>query len=255
MNEPSDGLHGETRNEIQSEAQRAKQHETTKARSALLVGASGLIGGHLLDRLLDDDTWSRIRILVRRPLGREHPKLDERIADFERLSDHASAFAVDDIFCCLGTTIKKAGSQDAFRQVDYVYPFETARLGAEAGAEKLLVVSSLGAAPDARSFYLQVKGQLEQALGRLPYATTIFLRPSLLLGIREEPRPLETFLGGLARGLWWLMIGPLGRYRPIAAELVADAMLTVARSDASGKQILESDTIRAIAGRRGRHRR
>lgn len=218
-----------------------------RQRHALLVGASGLVGGHVLDRLLADDTWSRVTILVRRALGREHPKLDERIVDFASLDEHASAFAVQDVFCCLGTTIKKAGSRDAFRQVDYVYPFETARLGAEAGAEKLLVISSLGASTDAGSFYLQVKGQLEQALGRLPYATTAFLRPSLLLGVRAEPRPLETFFAGLARGLWWLMIGPLGRYQPIAAELVADAMVATARSDTGGKRVIESDAIRTIA--------
>lgn len=222
---------------------------TDTSRTALLLGATGLVGGHVLRALLDDETWSRVIVLGRRSVGIESPKLDEHLIDFEALETHAERFAVDDVFSCLGTTIKKAGSEDAFRQVDYIYPFETARLAEAGGAEQLLLVSSLGANPEARSFYLRVKGELERNLSRLAFRTTCFFRPSILLGARDERRPLETFMAGLASGLWWLMIGPLGRFRPIEAKNVAAAMVAVARRRRPGKHVIESDEIRRIAHR------
>jgi len=216
-------------------------------RSALVAGASGLVGGQLLDRLLADDTWSCVTVLVRRPLVREHPKLEQAVVVFDALDATAPYFAVDDVFCCLGTTRQQAGSADARRKVEVAYPLAIARLAQAAGAEQLLAISSLGAAPESRSLYLRLKGELEQALARLPLRTVVALRPSLLLGVRHQPRPLETLFAGFAQGLWWLMIGPLGRYRPIAAQAVAAAMVAVARTRQPGKRVIESDEIRALA--------
>lgn len=223
--------------------------EHASPRTALVLGATGLIGGHVLTLLLDDARWSRIVVLGRRSVGIDHPKLDEHLIDFDDLDAYAAQFAVDDLFCCLGTTRKRAGSDDAFRRVDYVYPFEAGRLAEAAGVEHFLVVSSLGARANARSLYLRVKGELEQNLARLAFRATTFLRPSLLLGARTESRPLETLVGGFASGLWWLMIGPLGRFRPIEARAVAEAMIEVAGAGKAGKRVIESDEIRTLAQR------
>lgn len=216
-------------------------------RTALVLGATGLVGARLLACLLADPAWARVVVLGRRATGEAHPKLEEHLIDFDHLEDHAGRFAADDLFCCLGTTIKQAGSEDAFRRVDYVYAFEAARLAANAGAEQLLVVSSLGANPRSRTFYLRIKGELEKNLARLTFRSTVFFRPSFLLGARAQPRPLETLMAGFLRGLWWLIIGPLGRYRPIAADDVAAAMVEVARARQAGTRIIESDAIRALA--------
>ncbi len=216
-------------------------------RTALVLGATGLVGGHVVRGLLDDDTWSRVVVLGRRTLDIESAKLEEHLIDFDQLESYAEHFLVDDVFCCLGTTIKKAGSEDAFRRVDYIYPFEAARLAERAGVEQLLVVSSLGAKAGARNFYLRVKGELEQNVARLAFRSIRFFRPSLLLGARDEKRPLEVLMSGIAGGLWWLMIGPLGRYRPIEAIKVATAMIVAAKKREAGKSAIESNEIRTMA--------
>ena len=157
-------------------------------RTALLLGATGLVGGHVLDLLLASPRYSRVRVLGRRRLARTDAKLDSQEIDFDRLARHAELFRVDDVFCCLGTTIAKAGSQEAFRRVDLSYVVEAASLASEAGAEQFLVVSAVGADPDSRVFYNRVKGEMEAGVKRLPFRAVWILRPSLLLGEREEFR-------------------------------------------------------------------
>jgi uncharacterized protein YbjT (DUF2867 family) len=120
-------------------------------RKALLLGATGLIGSHLLDMLLQDDTYTTVRILVRNKTDRQHPKLEQVKVDFNYLQYYKDSFAVDDVFCCLGTTIKKAGSQQAFYQVDATYPFEAAKLAKQQAAKQYLIVTAMGA--DKNSWY------------------------------------------------------------------------------------------------------
>lgn len=227
---------------------------------ALVLGASGLVGGHLLERLLADATWDRVDVLGRRPLGREHPKLVERVIDFERLAEVGAGsgddqpFAADCVFCCLGTTIKKVGGdRDAFRRVDFVYPFEAARLTSDHRGEKrdgvFLLVSALGANPKARTFYSRVKGEVEAAIARLPLGALHVFRPSLLLGDRQEPRPGEALAIGFSKALVLAMIGPLARFRPIAAADVAAAMAAVAARGEPGHHVYPSDRIARIARR------
>jgi uncharacterized protein YbjT (DUF2867 family) len=211
-----------------------------------LLGATGLIGGHCLDKLLNDAAYSKVLTLGRRPLPVEHPKLEQQVIDFTRLAEFASLIQAEDIFSCLGTTIKKAGTREAFRRVDYTYQYEVARIAAQGGAEQLLLVSSMGA--DARSsiFYNRVKGELEDAVSELPFGGVQIFRPSLLLGEREEFRRGERVSAYAMKKFSFLLAGPLDKYRPVQASNVAAAMLRVAKEHPSGVNVFESDRIRAM---------
>ena len=215
-------------------------------RKALLLGASGLIGGHCLMMLLQDESYQEVIVLVRKPLSLTHPKLTQHVVDFERLSDHAALFQADNIFCCLGTTIKKAGSQAAFRKVDFTYAYEAAQLAVAQGAKHFLLVSSLGADANSSVFYSRVKGELEIAITSLPFAAVSIFQPSLLLGTRAEFRLGERIAEPVAKALSFLLLGPLRKYRAIEARTVAAAMLRVAKSSAQGVTIYESDRIQEI---------
>jgi len=211
-------------------------------RTALLVGATGLIGSFLQQRLLASDAYARVAVWVRRDLGKTHPKLKSDVVDFDRL--HERRVEAEDVFCCLGTTIKQAGSQAAFRRVDYDYPVALATAAAGGGAKRLLVVSALGANPDSSVFYSRVKGEMEIAVRAAGVPATIFFRPSLLSGPRKEVRRGERI--GEAVGK---LLGPLlGKYRPIAADMVAAAMLKSALENRPSG-VIESGEIRKIATR------
>ncbi len=214
-------------------------------RKALIVGATGLIGGHLLDLLLANSGYSSVTALVRRPLDVE--SLDTRVVDFDRLGEITDPPAVDDVFCCLGSTMKKAGSKAAFRRVDHDYVVATARLGLAGGARRFLLVSSIGADKRSRNFYSRVKGETENSVAALGYEALYIFQPSLLIGKREEKRPGER-LGILAAGvLNHLMAGPLLRYRGIRPETVAAAMVAAARQDIEGWQIYTYEGIQRLA--------
>jgi uncharacterized protein YbjT (DUF2867 family) len=216
-------------------------------RTALLLGATGLVGGHCLDLLLEDETYGRVTVLVRRRMERAHPKLEQRVIDFDRLGDQAELFQSHDVFCCLGTTIRKAGSEEAFRRVDFDYTVESARLAAGEGAEQFLVVTAVGADPNSRIFYNRVKGEVEVAVERLPFRSVIILRPSLLLGERTELRLGERLAEPVARVFSPLLRGGLRKYRPIHARRVAAAMVRLAREGREGVRVVESDEIDRIA--------
>ena len=209
-------------------------------RTALLVGATGLIGSFLQQRLLASDAYARVAVWVRRDLGKTHPKLKSDVVDFDRL--HERRVEAEDVFCCLGTTIKQAGSQAAFRRVDYDYPVALATAAAGGGAKRLLVVSALGANPDSSVFYSRVKGEMEIAVRAAGVPATIFFRPSLLSGPRKEVRRGERIGDAVGK-----LLGPLlGKYRPIAADTVAAAMLKSALENRSSG-VIESGEIRKIA--------
>lgn len=214
--------------------------------TALLLGATGLVGGHVLDLLLADPAYRRVTVLGRRPLARMDPKLDQRTADFDRLRDHEISFAVDDVFCCLGTTIAAAGSQEAFRRVDHDYVVEAARLAAAHGSGSFLLVSSSGADAGSRIFYSRVKGEAEEAIRNMPLRGAVFLRPSLLLGERDESRPGEKFAQRLMPALGWMLVGPLRRYRAVEASTVARAMVRLAKERPRGVRAVESDEIQRL---------
>src|SRR5688572_11971644 len=154
--------------------------------NAWIAGATGLVGRALLDALLAEPRVEQVAALARRPLPRTHPKLESVTVDFERLEQELAGRRATCAFCCLGTTIKKAGSQDAFRRVDHDYVLAFARAALAAGAEKLLVVTALGADAKSGIFYNRVKGEVEAHLRELGFRELHLLRPSLLLGPREE---------------------------------------------------------------------
>lgn len=215
-------------------------------REALLLGASGLVGGHCLEQLLADGAYGRVVSLGRRTLPCEHPRLEQRVVDFERLADAADAFRVRDVFCCLGTTIRAAGSQAAFRRVDHDYPLAAARLASGRGARRFLLVTALGADARSRVFYNRVKGELERDVAALPFEGVVLARPSLLLGERHEHRRGEAVAQRLAPVLAPLLVGPLRKYRPIPGRTVARAMVRLAKEGVHGVRAVESDELAAL---------
>ena len=203
-------------------------------RIALLAGASGLIGGHLLDALLDAPDYARVFALTRRPFGREHPKLANRIVVFERMATQLKGLAANDAFCCIGTTIRDAGSQEAFRATDIDAVLLFAQAARSAGATRFVVVSSVGADVNSKKFYLRTKGEMEEALTDVGFPSLEIMQPSLLLGSRKHVRPME-FMGSLLAPLVNPMLtGTREAYRAIPAEVVARAMLGTARRGARG---------------------
>ena len=212
-------------------------------RTALVAGATGLVGGQVLRLLLADPDYSQVTVLTRRALPLAHPKLAARVVDFDRLAELSPFPKAQDVFCCLGTTIRQAGSREAFSTVDFTYVHDVARLAARAGAAQLLLVSAVGANPKSRVFYNQVKGKVENAVRALPLHAIHIFRPSLLLGARAESRPGERFATLASRGLMWAFVGPFARYRPIAAETVARGMVRVAKDNRTGVHVYESEAI------------
>lgn len=212
-------------------------------KSALLVGASGLVGRELLDCLLMGQEYSKVSVLVRRPLGLKHPKLEERVIKFEDLGQYKDYFKVEDVFCCLGTTIKKARSQEAFKKVDVDYPLEMAILSKVVGSERFLIISSMGANPNSSVFYSRMKGLLEQKLTEIGIKSLYIFRPSLLIGNRKEFRVGERVSAFLSKGLSFIFIGSLKKYKPIAAKTVALGMYSAAQSKPEGIHIYLSHEI------------
>jgi uncharacterized protein YbjT (DUF2867 family) len=206
-------------------------------RTALVVGATGLVGHSLLQRLLRDPAYGQVRALSRRPLGLRHDHLQLVQTDFRNLAALGDALQVQDVFCCLGTTRRKAGSRAAFEDVDYRMVVELAQATRAAGAHQFIVVSAVGASRHAAAFYSRVKGRMEAAVSVLGFDAVHVVRPSLLLGERDESRPGEALAQKLAPALSPLLVGPLKRYRPVDADEVAEAMVRVALGGQAGVHI------------------
>ena len=219
-----------------------------RGRVALVAGATGLVGRKLAGRLVACGDYAAVHLLNRRITGAVSAVTREHQVDFEDLDAVAPLVgAVDDAFCCLGTTIGKAGSKPAFRRVDHDYVVAFGRLAQSLGARVLVMVSSMGANRDSRNFYLRVKGETERDLQALGLPALVILRPSLLTGDRQEFRPAERIGGVLMSVLSPLMLGPLDRMRPVSDDQVACAMHRAVQGQISGLRILESDDIRATA--------
>ncbi|AYA65709.1 NAD(P)H-binding protein [Alteromonas sp. RKMC-009] len=206
-------------------------------KTALVLGATGLVGKALVRQLLLDPRYDSITILVRRPVPASlfsDPlgKLTPLVIDFEQLQDYQGYFSVNHVYCCLGTTLKQAGSKAAFRKVDFEYIHVAAQLTRAQRADSFVWISSVGANAKSSNFYLRVKGELEDALMRMPQLPNASaVRPSLLLGERNESRPLEAFGQMIAPALGAFMAGPLKKYRPVSATEVAHKMITLQEFD------------------------
>jgi uncharacterized protein YbjT (DUF2867 family) len=214
---------------------------------AVVAGASGLIGKYLLNVLLEDAFYDVIVPLARRPLAIDSPKVDQCIVDYDRLSA-ADLDGATHLFCCLGTTMKTAGSREAFKRVDFDYCERFARLGREAGATRLMLVSSVGASPKASSFYLKTKGQTEEAVSALGFEALHIFRPGVLMGQRDEERPGERLAIRLSRAFEFLMVGSLSKYRPMPAGVLSASMAAAGERGEPGKHIHHYLDIVRLAG-------
>lgn len=214
-----------------------------KQQTALIAGASGLVGSECLQRLLASGAYSMVTVVTRRALGpvAKHPKLREVVVDFEQLDSVRGDLRADHVFCALGTTIRKAGSQAKFRQVDFEYPRRFAELALANGARHFSLVSALGASSKSGVFYSRVKGELEDSLRAMGWPSLCLLRPSVIAGDRKESRPLERL------GEKLLRFGP-ATYRPVAAGTIAAAMIATALREPRGVTVIESREISRAAG-------
>ena len=210
-------------------------------RTALIAGATGAVGRELLSLLLKEARYSEVHVLTRRPLAHNEAKLLTHEIDFEQLDKHRALFAVDDVFCCLGSTIKQAGSKAAFERVDHDYVEALAKLANQAGARRFVMVSAVGANPKALSFYSRVKGRAEADVRKVGPPTIHIVRPSLLMGDRDERRPGEAVAQRLMPALNPLLAGGLRRYRGIHTKDVAKKMLALALDGSEGRQVHHFD--------------
>jgi uncharacterized protein YbjT (DUF2867 family) len=204
---------------------------------ALLAGATGLVGGHLLEQLLASPRHGEVIALTRRRLDLDHPKLTNIVVNYETLEKDLRDANVrtDEAYCALGTTIKKAGSQAAFRKVDFDYETAFARAAREAGATRFALVSSVGANAKSSIFYTRVKGETENAIREIGFPTLQIFRPGVLVGSRGEARPAEQLAISLTPILNLGLHGPMRKYRGISAETVAKSMISkMGQSSSSG---------------------
>ncbi len=210
--------------------------------NCLIAGASGLVGGELLKILLNDSHFTKIVSIARRSLQIQNPKFIEIQTPLEKVEAFilpASQVA----FCCLGTTIKKAGSQEAFQKVDHEFVLNFARAAKKAGVEKFIVVTAMGADTKSSVFYNRVKGQVENDLKKMGFASLVILQPSLLLGDRSESRPLEKFFIQSAPLMNALLVGPLAHYKAVHASKVAISMAHAANNPTAAIQIISNTQI------------
>lgn len=208
----------------------------------MLLGATGLVGSHTLELLARDERFGRIIVPTRRPLPSDDwpEKVQPRIVDFDHPESFGPLDGLDVGLCALGTTIKKAGSKEEFRKVDFTYCERCARVAREAGASRFLVVTSMGSSVRSPLFYSRVKGELEEALRSLGFSYLGIFRPSFLAGERSEHRP------GEALGIKLGVLMPK-KYKPIHARFVAGAMIEAAAASHQGTEIVESDQLQNFA--------
>ncbi len=205
----------------------------------MVAGATGLVGGLLLTRLLASPAYERVVVVTRRSLGLTHPKLTEMVVEFKALDALFAnpAIRVDDAFCALGTTIRKAGSQSAFRRVDFDYVVNFARAAKAAGATRFLLVSAVGSSAQSSIFYSRIKGEAEDAVNGLGFEATHIFQPGLIMGPRAERRPAEAAMMAAMPFLNTLLLGPASIYRGIPADTIAAAMVAAAASSGKGRLI------------------
>jgi len=210
--------------------------------TAILAGATGLVGGECLRLLLASPHYERVIVVGRRALDETGPpgKLRQVVVEFDHLGEMRARLRGDHVFCALGTTIRKAGSQAAFRQVDYEYPLRLAQLALKNGARHFSLVSALGASRSSPFFYSRVKGETEQGLRQMGWPSLALLRPSVISGQRAESRPMERLSEHLLR------FAP-ATWRPVAASDIAAAMVATALREPPGVTVLESRQIATAA--------
>ncbi|NRT12816.1 NAD(P)H-binding protein [Flavobacterium sp. 14A] len=215
-------------------------------KTALIIGSTGLIGSALLQNLLNNKEYSKVIAFNKRKTAISHPKLIEEIIDFNTIESYESLVKGDDFFCTIGTTIKKAGSKEAFKKVDFDYPQRFATIALKNGVNQFLIISSMGADKDSSNFYLKTKGSIEEFLKQSGFNSVAVLRPSILLGNRDEFRFGEKIGGFVMKAFSFLLIGNLKNYKPIESTTVAKALEVIALQNTTGFNVYSSADIAQI---------
>jgi uncharacterized protein YbjT (DUF2867 family) len=216
------------------------------SKTAIVFGATGLVGNLLIEELINSADYLAIKIFVRQPTGISEPKVEEIVADFSNLARYSQTIKGDDLFICIGTTINKAGSIANMEKIDRDIPFQIAKIAQINGIKNVAVVSSLGAAETSRNYYLRIKGKMETDILKLNFENTLIVRPSMLLGERKEKRIGEIVGKVVMKTVQPVLIGRLMKYRAVHARDVARAMIFMMQNK-RGKNIIESDELQKIA--------
>lgn len=209
-------------------------------KTALLAGATGLVGSALLPLLLASNRYAKVIVVGRHSVGYTHRKLVQLTTELSQLDAVRPRLVADDVYCCLGTTMRQAGSKEAFYDVDFRYVVKLAAIATANFASRFLVVSAMGAAPASRFYYSRVKGEMERAVRQAPFRAIHIFRPSLLLGERATPRLGERLGAFVLKLATPLLRGNWRNYRPVAASTVAHAMLRAAEEEHNGIRVHES---------------
>lgn len=216
-------------------------------KSAIILGATGLTGGIILEKLLKDARYEKVKLFSRHSVGFEHPKIEEYLMDLFKLKDHQDIFTADEVYCCVGSTKKKTPDEEVYQKVDYGIPVAAAKLCRANNIKTFAVISALGANAESKLFYNRTKGEMERDVLKQQIPQTYIFQPSLISGDRQEERPLENIAEKVMKAANYLLRGPLKKYRSIKAEAIAKAMIYVANNPYSAIRI-ESDEIQEIAG-------
>jgi uncharacterized protein YbjT (DUF2867 family) len=217
-------------------------------RIALVFGTNGMVGGFIVRELQDHMAFSAVEVFNRKPIDYYHLKVREHTIDYNKLDEYAHLIKGDDLFICLGTTLRKAGSVQAVEQIDRDYPIRIAQIAYANGVSRVAVVSSMGANPSSRNYYLRIKGEMEQGIREIPFEQIVIARPSLLFGRRKDFRLGELIGKGFMLAIDFMMIGPLKKYAGISAHKVATAMIALLKS--SNRDIVYQSNVLHKFGKR-----
>lgn len=216
------------------------------AYKAIIAGASGLIGSNLVNILLEAPQYAEVLVIVRKELPIQHKKLVQLVINFDELDKHAAAITGHAIFSCLGTTKAQTPDKDQYRKIDHDYPLQLAQLAKQNGVEQFHVVTAIGANKNSSTFYLKLKGELEDELQKLGLKTLHIYQPAMLMGERERSRLLEKIATGVFKVIDPLLVGGLKKYRSVKGSTVAHAMFKKSLESATGTFIYISDKIHTI---------
>ena len=212
-------------------------------KSAIVIGSTGLVGGYLISTLVKSTSFEKVIALVRRPYFEHYENVEEVVLDFNKKDPFGSLKKADHVFCCLGSTIRKAGSKKEFRFVDFDLPVLFAKWAEQNNCDTFSLVSSIGADINSKIFYNKTKGEVEEEIRNLSFSKTQIFRPSLILGKRNEFRPGELLGKGVFTLLSPLMVGTLKKYKAIHARDIAQGMVSHLSKNQYGVNVVESDEI------------
>mgnify|MGYP006282414343 CR=1 FL=1 len=215
-------------------------------KTAIVFGATGLVGSELLNVLIRDIRYRAVKVFTRNELNIEHIKVIEKIVDVEDVDSYSDLLKGDDLYICIGTTRGKAGSVDKMEDIDRNLPVRIAKAALRMGVQNVALVSSIGASAASRNYYYRIKGRMEEDILELEFKRKVILRPSILLGKRSEFRLLESLGKSMVKALGFMLRGKREKYRGIKASYVAEAMVKEL-NNLNGRTIYESDEIAALA--------